>query len=176
EIFGKKIACRTGVYDQDDKVPSKLLNITLRYGKSTSVSVKEAFQFLENPILMDHHPKSSFDCGGRSIRVVGSGFDIIQEAVMAVKAVGGENQHAEPIATQPLRAYVHLDNQRRELKPFDYYPDPTFHDLPKKVITENSIISVTAAGFSKAIRQGAQGTGSDVSACVNTLQDDKLLY
>ncbi|KAG7258107.1 hypothetical protein CRUP_025656, partial [Coryphaenoides rupestris] len=35
----------------------------------------------------------------------------------------------------PLRAYVHLDNQRRELKPFDYYPDPTFHDLPKSIIS-----------------------------------------
>lgn len=47
---------------------------------------------------------------------------------------------------QPLRTYIHLDNWVKELKPFDYHPDPIFNDLVKKVITETSIIIVTVSG------------------------------
>lgn len=46
---------------------------------------------------------------------------------------------------QPLRTYIHLDNWVKELKPFDYHPDPIFNDLVKKVITETSIIIVTVS-------------------------------
>lgn len=33
----------------------------------------------------------------------------------------------------------------KELKPFEYHPDPIFNDLMKKVITEASIIIVTVS-------------------------------
>lgn len=46
---------------------------------------------------------------------------------------------------QHVRTYIHLDNWVKELKPFDYYSDPIFNDLVKKVITEASIIIVTVS-------------------------------
>ncbi|CAL8359228.1 unnamed protein product [Lota lota] len=196
EKFGLEITCRTGEY-RGDKVPSDHLRVTLKYGKNTTTFILDAFQYLENPILVDHQPRTSFKCGGRNITVSGSGFDIIQTAVMKVKRLG--DLYAEPIAVQRshskndtvieflsptvnrsfegqlLKAYIQLDNLEKELKPFDYHPDPTFNDLPKKVITETSIIIVTGRGFSVAMTaKEAQAYLGDVPCLVNTLQDDKL--
>ncbi|CAL8260986.1 unnamed protein product [Merluccius merluccius] len=197
ERFGPEITCRTGEY-QDNKVPSDLLHVTLRYGRNTTTSVQDAFLFLENPILVGHKPKSSFECGGRRITVSGSGFDIIQTAVMKVKVLGDDPQ-AQPIFVQeyhskndtviefdsptvkrslegrPLKAYVQLDYLEKELKPFDYYPDPTFNNLTNKVITETSIIIVYGQGFLKAMTaEEAKAFVGAVPYQVNTLQDDKL--
>uniref|UniRef100_A0A8C4HT78 Plexin b2b n=1 Tax=Dicentrarchus labrax TaxID=13489 RepID=A0A8C4HT78_DICLA len=189
EQFGAEITCRTGEY-RADKVPSDLLTVTVKYGKSTTTTIPSAFQFLENPIVLDHNPKGSFVCGGRNIVVTGSGFDLIQTAVMKVH---GDNstaievcvcndtviQFRSPTANNsvnhPLRTYIHLDNLVKELKPFDYHPDPVFNKLIKKVITEASIIIVTGRGFSKAMTaKEAQAFVGDVPCLVNTLQDDKL--
>uniref|UniRef100_A0A8C5FTA4 Plexin b2b n=1 Tax=Gadus morhua TaxID=8049 RepID=A0A8C5FTA4_GADMO len=196
EKFGPEIACRTGEY-RDDKVPSDQLHISLKYGKRTTTVIDNAFQYLENPIQVDVHPRDSFKCGGRNIAVSGSGFDIIQTAVMKVKCLR-EDLLAEPIAFQShkkndtvieflsptvncsyegqqLKVYVQLDNFEKELKSFDYHPDPTFNELPNKVITEASIIIVTGQGFSKAMTsKEAQAYLGDVPCLVNTLQDDKL--
>ena len=46
---------------------------------------------------------------------------------------------------QHHRIFIKLDNWEKELKPFDYHPDPIFNDLMKKVITEASIIIVTVS-------------------------------
>lgn len=46
---------------------------------------------------------------------------------------------------QPFKTYIHLDNWKKELKNFDYHPDPTFDEMPTKVITEASIIIVTVS-------------------------------
>lgn len=46
---------------------------------------------------------------------------------------------------QPFKTYVKLDNFEKELKPFDYFPDPSFNELTKNVITETSIIIVTVS-------------------------------
>uniref|UniRef100_A0A8C4HTV7 Plexin b2b n=1 Tax=Dicentrarchus labrax TaxID=13489 RepID=A0A8C4HTV7_DICLA len=59
EQFGAEITCRTGEY-RADKVPSDLLTVTVKYGKSTTTTIPSAFQFLENPIVLDHNPKGSF--------------------------------------------------------------------------------------------------------------------
>ncbi|XP_029009436.1 plexin-B2b [Betta splendens] len=190
EQFGPVITCRTGEY-RADKVPSDLLPISMKYGKSTTTTIPSAFQFLENPIVTDHSPKESFVCGGRNIFVTGSGFDLIQTAIMKVQ--GGnvtsfENaeerndtfiQFKSPTLrsslNQPLKTYIQLDNWERELKPFVYHPDPVFYELTKKVITETSIISVTGRGFSKAMTtKEAQAFVGDVPYMVNTLQDEKL--
>uniref|UniRef100_A0A665XBA2 Sema domain-containing protein n=1 Tax=Echeneis naucrates TaxID=173247 RepID=A0A665XBA2_ECHNA len=56
EQFGEKITCRTGEY-QADKVPSEPLTVTVKYGKSTQATIQNAFQFSENPIVLDHYPK-----------------------------------------------------------------------------------------------------------------------
>ncbi|KAF3688592.1 Plexin-B2 MM1 Precursor [Channa argus] len=190
EHFGAVITCRTGVYGAD-KVPSDLLTVTVKYGKSTTTVIPSAFQFLENPIVVDHQPKGSFVCGGRNIVVIGSGFDLIQTAVLKVE---GDNsrffesahekndtviQFRSPTVnsslTQHFKTTIQLDNWSRDLKPFEYYPDPTFNELPKKVITEASIIIVTGRGFSKAMTaKEAQAFVGDVPCLVNTLQDDKL--
>lgn len=45
--------------------------------------------------------------------------------------------------SQSFRTFIQLDNLIEELKPFDYHPDPTFNDLPNRVIPENSMIIVT---------------------------------
>uniref|UniRef100_A0A4W6D1Z5 Plexin b2b n=1 Tax=Lates calcarifer TaxID=8187 RepID=A0A4W6D1Z5_LATCA len=188
--FETNITCRTGEYGAD-KVPSDRLNVVVKYGKSTTAEIRSAFQFLENPIILDHHPKGSFVCGGRNIVVTGSGFDLIQTAIMRVH---GDNSTAFEKArekndtviqfqsptvnnslNQHFRTFIHLDNWKKELKPFDYHPDPIFNELTKKVITEASIIIVTGRGFSKAMTaKEAQAFVGDVSCQVNTLQDDKL--
>uniref|UniRef100_A0A4W6D2M4 Plexin b2b n=2 Tax=Lates calcarifer TaxID=8187 RepID=A0A4W6D2M4_LATCA len=190
ERFETNITCRTGEYGAD-KVPSDRLNVVVKYGKSTTAEIRSAFQFLENPIILDHHPKGSFVCGGRNIVVTGSGFDLIQTAIMRVH---GDNSTAFEKArekndtviqfqsptvnnslNQHFRTFIHLDNWKKELKPFDYHPDPIFNELTKKVITEASIIIVTGRGFSKAMTaKEAQAFVGDVSCQVNTLQDDKL--
>ncbi|KAM6937193.1 plexin-B2b [Xenentodon cancila] len=190
EHFGEKIICRTGEY-KDDRVPSDPLDITMKYGKNTSKTIPSAFQFMENPTVLDHNPKGSFVCGGRNIVVAGSGFDLIQTAVMKVQ---GDNSSAVEYAyykndtviqfwsptvngslNQPFKTQIHLDNWVKELKPFDYHPDPSFNELTKKVITETSIIIVTGRGFSRAMTaKEAQAFVGDVPYLVNTLQDDKL--
>uniref|UniRef100_A0A8C9YPW1 Plexin b2b n=1 Tax=Sander lucioperca TaxID=283035 RepID=A0A8C9YPW1_SANLU len=190
EQFGEEITCRTGEYGTD-KVPSDPLTITVRYGKSTTTTIPSAFQFLENPIMLDHHPKESFVCGGRNIVVTGSGFNLIQTAVLKVhgdnsKAVEVPHEKNDTVIqfwsptvnsslNQPFKTYIQLDNWEKELKPFDYQPNPIFNKLTKKVITEASIIIVTGRGFSKAMTaKEAQAFVGDVPCLVNTLQDDKL--
>uniref|UniRef100_A0A4W5NEG8 Plexin B2 n=1 Tax=Hucho hucho TaxID=62062 RepID=A0A4W5NEG8_9TELE len=79
--------------------------------------------------------------------------------------------------TQLFRTFIQLDNWGRELKPFDYHPDPAFDPLTKKIITETSIIVVTVSirGFEKAMTaKEAQAFVGDVPCYVNALQDDKL--
>uniref|UniRef100_A0A3P8VPT2 Plexin b2b n=1 Tax=Cynoglossus semilaevis TaxID=244447 RepID=A0A3P8VPT2_CYNSE len=190
EHFGAEITCRTGEY-RADKVPSDLLTVLVKYGKSFTAAISNAFQFLENPIILDHQPKGSFVCGGRNVMVTGSGFDLIQTAVMIVEgdnttsvenardkndtAIRFQTPAVNNSVTQHFRTFVKLDNLLKELKPFDYHPDPSFNKLTKKVITETSIIIVTGRGFSKAMTaKEAQAFVGDVSCLVNTLQDDKL--
>ncbi|XP_067446402.1 plexin-B2b [Thunnus thynnus] len=190
EQFGERITCRTGKY-QEDKLPSDLLTVTVKYGKRTTTTIPSAFQFMDNPNVLDHHPKGSFVCGGRNIVVTGLGFDLIQTAVMKVQ---GDNwtafedaqekndtviQFRSPTVNnslnQPFRTYIQLDNWEKDLKPFDYHPDPSFNELTKRVITETSIIIVTGRGFSRAMTaKEAQAFVGDVPCLVNTLQDDKL--
>uniref|UniRef100_A0A1A7XSY0 Plexin b2b n=2 Tax=Iconisemion striatum TaxID=60296 RepID=A0A1A7XSY0_9TELE len=190
EHFGEEIICRTGEY-RAEKVPSDLLKVTIQYGKNTVKTISSAFQFMENPTVLDHEPKTSFACGGRNIVITGSGFDLIQTALMKVQ---GENSSAVEYSherndtviqfrsptinsslSQPFRAYIQLDNWIKELKPFDYHPDPSFDELTKTVITETSIIIVTGRGFSRAMTaREAQAFVGDVQCLVNTLQDEKL--
>ncbi|XP_038872788.1 plexin-B2b [Salvelinus namaycush] len=199
EAFGANITCRMGEY-RADKVPSDLLMVTVKYGKNSTTAVPTAFQFWENPIILDHHPKGSFVCGGRTIVVTGSGFDLIQNAIMRVQASADEWSGMTPTEylqealnkndtvlqflspavnrsydTQVFRTFIQLDNWVRELKPFDYHPNPAFNPLIKKIITETSIIIVTGRGFSKAMTaKEAQAFVGDIPYFVNTLQDDKL--
>ncbi|XP_068458490.1 plexin-B2b [Clinocottus analis] len=190
EHFGAEITCRTGEY-RTDKVSADPLTVTVKYGKSTTTTIPSAFQFLENPIVLDHHPKASFVCGGRNIVVTGSGFDLIQTAVLKVQAgdsIAFEDAHEKnntviqfrsPTVnnslSQPFEIFIQLDNLKKELKPFDYYPDPSFNKLTKKVINEASIIIVTGRGFLKAMTaKEAQAFVGDVPCLVNTLQDEKL--
>lgn len=49
----------TGEY-RAEKVPSDPLTVTVHYGSGTSKVMPNAFQFLENPIVLDHHPQGSF--------------------------------------------------------------------------------------------------------------------
>ncbi|XP_042351980.1 plexin-B2b [Plectropomus leopardus] len=190
EHFGAEIICRTGEY-RAEKVPSDRLTVIVKYGRRTERDIQSAFQFLDNPIVTDHNPKGSFVCGGRNIDVTGSGFDLIQSAILKVE--GGNYESFEVahekndtfikfhsptvsrLQNQPLKTYVQLDNWVKELKPFDYHPNPSFNNWTKKVITEASIIIVTGRGFSKAMTaKEAQAFVGDVPCQVNTLQDDKL--
>uniref|UniRef100_A0A669CDX1 Plexin b2b n=1 Tax=Oreochromis niloticus TaxID=8128 RepID=A0A669CDX1_ORENI len=186
----ENITCRTGEY-RADKVPSDPLDVVMKYGKRTTKTIPTPFRFVENPTVQDHHPKASFVCGGRNIVVTGSGFDIIQTAIMKVQ--GGNWSASEPAymkndtviqfqspkvnssANQHLKTVIKLDNWEKELKPFHYHPDPTFNILQNKIITANSLIIVTGRGFSKAMTaKEAQAFVGDVQCVVTTLLDDKL--
>ncbi|KAF6715731.1 Plexin-B2 [Oryzias melastigma] len=191
EHFGEKIICRTGEY-KGEKVPSEDLPVTLKYGKSTTRTIPRAFKFLENPTVMDHNPKSSFVCGGRTIVVTGSGFDPIQTARLRVQ--GDDSSHLELAEEkndtlikfsspeikgslkQHLKAFIHLDNFVKELKPFDYYSNPTFNDLTKMIIPKTSLIVINGRGFSKAMTvKETQAFVGDVQYDVSVLRDDSLL-
>ncbi|KAG8012260.1 Plexin-B2, partial [Nibea albiflora] len=102
EHFGEKITCRTGEY-RADKVPSDPLPVTVKYGKSTITTVPSAFQFWDNPSVQDYHPKGSFVCGGRNIVVTGSGFDLIQNAVMKVQ---GDNMEAHEVCVSSSPSFT----------------------------------------------------------------------
>uniref|UniRef100_A0A8C6WQ76 Plexin b2b n=1 Tax=Neogobius melanostomus TaxID=47308 RepID=A0A8C6WQ76_9GOBI len=191
EDFGQDITCRTSEY-RADKVPSDLLTISMKYGRGTIKTITNAFQFLENPTVHDHQPKSSFVCGGRNIVVTGSGFNLIQtmcrssflpHVCFCLQSYHEKNdsvlQFRSPSVNassgQQFRTFLKLDNWVRELKPFEYHPNPTFNNFSKKLITEASIIIVEGRGFSRAMTaKEAQAFVGDVTCQVNTLQDDKL--
>nr|XP_040028481.1 plexin-B2a isoform X2 [Gasterosteus aculeatus aculeatus] len=199
--FGEQITCRTGRF-RGTKVPSELLPVTVLYGKNTTKEVGAAFQYLEDPKVTNFLPKDSFLCGGRRIMVVGSGFDLTQRASLKVVPLANEFSHsASPVEfvqealsknetvlqflsptagagvdPQALRTFLHLDNEKVELKNFVYHPDPSFNKLDKNVITETGVIIVTGRGFAKAMTaKEAQAFVGDASCPVNILQDDKLI-
>uniref|UniRef100_A0A7N8WT97 Plexin b2a, tandem duplicate 1 n=1 Tax=Mastacembelus armatus TaxID=205130 RepID=A0A7N8WT97_9TELE len=199
--FGPKITCKTGRY-RGQKVPSDPLSVTVKYGKNTTKDIPDVYQYSENPKVTDYHPKASFVCGGRSIVVMGNGFDMIQRATMKVLLSTDEfSQDVTPVEfvqdahskndsvlqfysppvnssldTSSLRTVLQLDNLMEELKSFDYHPDPIFDQLTKNVITETGIIIVTGRGFSRAMTaKEAQAFVGDASCHVNILQDDKLI-
>lgn len=41
-------------------MPSDPFTVTVNYGKSTTTTIPSVFQFVENPIVLDHSPKESF--------------------------------------------------------------------------------------------------------------------
>lgn len=41
-------------------MPSDPFTVMVKYGKSTTTTIPSAFQFVENPIVLDHNPKKSF--------------------------------------------------------------------------------------------------------------------
>ncbi|XP_072528465.1 plexin-B2b isoform X2 [Salminus brasiliensis] len=201
EEFGKQITCKVGPY-RGEKVPSDFLPVVVHYGKHTRTQVSAAFQFSNNPVITDHHPRDSFDCGGRKITVMGSGFALIQRATIRVKAAdewsGPTTQNTaefvqeavikndttlqflSPVVdrkyeSQSFSMSIHLDNVVDKLSPFEYHRDPDFFPLSNTVIIENSVFIVTGRGFSKAMTaKEAQAFVGDVPCNVNTLQDDKL--
>ncbi|XP_029105345.1 plexin-B2-like [Scleropages formosus] len=199
ETFQKNITCKTGEYTVQ-KVPSDNLTVTVKYGKHTTKDVPTPFRFFENPKLDHHYPDTSFVCEGRIIFIVGTGFDLVQNTAVKVMPsseqsgvtsplkseveVKGENdtvmQFSSPTVNvtdgiASLRTYIVMDNIELELKPFDYHPDPTFEENQKRIVSENSIISVTGKGFAKAMTaQEAEAFVGDVSCGVSILQDDML--
>lgn len=68
---------------------------------------------------------------------------------------------------QPLTTWIRLDNWEKELKPFEYHPDPTFNNVTKKVITEASIIIVTVStGCSGLFKNALDISYSPVAAYI----------
>ncbi|KAL7867664.1 hypothetical protein SRHO_G00090480 [Serrasalmus rhombeus] len=195
EGFGEQITCKVGKYPSE-KVPSDVLPVKVHYGKRTETQVSAAFQFSNNPVITDYQPRDSFDCGGRRIMVMGSGFDLIQKATMRVMVTADEGPVQEFVeeavskndsmllflspavnrtSDSQMITSIHLDSYTKELKPFEYHTNPIFYKLSKDVIIENSVFIVTGRGFSKAMTaKEAQAFLGDVSCNVNTLQDDKL--
>lgn len=57
------------------------------------------------------------------------------------------------------KTYIKLDNWEKELKPFDYHPDPTFNELTKKTFTETGIIIVTVS-TEKSLCEGIKTNGA----------------
>uniref|UniRef100_A0AAQ5Z9L4 Sema domain-containing protein n=1 Tax=Amphiprion ocellaris TaxID=80972 RepID=A0AAQ5Z9L4_AMPOC len=85
--FGKEITCRTGEY-RADKVPSDPLTVTMKYGKSTTKTIPSAFQFLENPTVLDHHPKGITTRITVTLPLQGRGFSRAMTAKEAQAFVG----------------------------------------------------------------------------------------
>ncbi|KAL0963116.1 hypothetical protein UPYG_G00349940 [Umbra pygmaea] len=199
--FGSVITCETGVYTgvyTGLKVTSDPLRVTVQYGKNTVKEVPVLFQYSKNPEVMSFYPKSSFRCGGRKIKVMGNGFDLIQKATVKVLSANDFNEDiiVEPCSIENdtvlhfespvvgdryadqlgLRTVLQLDNIQAELKSFHYHPNPTFNKLAKNIITDSSIIIVTGHGFKLSMTaEEAQAFVGDASCKVTFLQDDKLI-
>uniref|UniRef100_A0A667YXG2 Plexin b2a, tandem duplicate 1 n=1 Tax=Myripristis murdjan TaxID=586833 RepID=A0A667YXG2_9TELE len=57
--FGSQITCMTGRY-RGQKVPSELLTVTVKYGKNTTKDISAAYQYSDNPKIIEYNPKASF--------------------------------------------------------------------------------------------------------------------
>ncbi|KAF3859662.1 hypothetical protein F7725_022061, partial [Dissostichus mawsoni] len=148
------ISCKTGKY-RGQKVPSECLVVAVKYGTNTTKEIPSAYQYSDNPRSQILTPRAaSCGDGGRRIVVLGSGFDLIQRATMEVLSANDEfSQNTAPVQflspavnccvdSTALRSVLWLDDEKEELKGFDYHPDPSFNQLLKNVITETSIIIV----------------------------------
>uniref|UniRef100_A0A667Z509 Plexin b2a, tandem duplicate 1 n=1 Tax=Myripristis murdjan TaxID=586833 RepID=A0A667Z509_9TELE len=166
--FGSQITCMTGRY-RGQKVPSELLTVTVKYGKNTTKDISAAYQYSDNPKIIEYNPKASFlwcvYCSlskqHSSLSMLGaitgslklihpvglplSPWQFVQEVFSKNDTVLQFNSPAVNCCadTQLFRTFLQLDNVQEELKGFDYHPDPTFNKLSKNVITETSIIIVT---------------------------------
>ncbi|XP_043092553.1 plexin-B2-like [Puntigrus tetrazona] len=197
--FGRNITCMTGPY-KGQKIPSDWLPVIVQYGKDTSTTVS-GFEYSANPKVTDYTPRASFVCGGRKIRVMGSGFEQVQRATMRVLPSSDEFNHGfsneefvqvvglrndsvlefnspavnSTLINLSLRTIIQLDNLVENLTEFVYHQDPSFVPLTDKAITENSIINVNGKGFSKAMTaKEAKAFVGNAQCTVTILEDDKL--
>ncbi|MCI4388937.1 hypothetical protein PGIGA_G00091900 [Pangasianodon gigas] len=199
--FGSNITCKTGPY-KNLQVPSGPLSVIVKYGESTSVVVSDStFTYAINPKITSYSPQASFICGGRRITVVGTGFDLVQRAVMRVLPSADEfNLHPNSaefaqeyisknetvleflsptvngsLEDQSFRTVLELDNIQVNLSEFEYHADPVFNPMTDKPISAGSIIIVYGKGFSKAMTaQEAKAFVGDKQCVVTALNDDKL--
>uniref|UniRef100_A0A8B9L769 Plexin B2 n=1 Tax=Astyanax mexicanus TaxID=7994 RepID=A0A8B9L769_ASTMX len=197
--FGTTITCKTGPYN---KVADSV-KVTVKYGSKTSKDVTETFSYAPNPEIIAYVPQSSFMCGGRRIAVHGTGFDLVQSAVMRVLPSTDEfnkqSSNAEfvqvafskndtvlvflsPVVNmtdhnRSFKTVVQLDNIKKNLTDFEYHPDPFFSNLTSPMsISASSIIIVHGRGLSKAMTaEEAQAFVGDAPCTVNSLHDDKLI-
>ncbi|KAK2832460.1 hypothetical protein Q7C36_015922 [Tachysurus vachellii] len=199
--FGAQITCKTGSY-KNHQVPSVPLKVTVKYGESTSVVVSNStFTYAINPKITSYSPQASFVCGGRKITVVGTGFDLVQRAVMRVLPSADEfNLH--PSNAEYMQEFIHkngttleflsptvnntpedlsfttvleLDNIQVNLTEFEYHSDPTFTEIKDKPISAGIIIIVHGQGLTNAMTaQEAQAFVGDTQCVVTVLHEDKL--
>ncbi|KAK3518385.1 hypothetical protein QTP86_018492, partial [Hemibagrus guttatus] len=139
--------------------------------------------------------------GGRRITVVGTGFDLVQRAVMRVLPSADEfNLHPSnaeyvqeydnknettleflsPTVNNTLedlsfRTILELDNIQVNLTEFQYHSNPTFTEMKDKAISAGGIVIVYGQGLTKAMTaQEAQAFVGDTQCVVTFLHDDKL--
>uniref|UniRef100_A0A4W6D032 Plexin b2a, tandem duplicate 1 n=1 Tax=Lates calcarifer TaxID=8187 RepID=A0A4W6D032_LATCA len=165
--FGINITCKTGKF----RAPSDPLTVTVKYGADTTKDIQTAYQYTENPKVIDYNPKASFVCKFHSSSCLSQ---FIQDTLSKNDTV---LQFYSPSVnssfnTQSLRTSLQLDNVYEELKNFDYHPDPSFNKLNNSAITEAS-----GRGFSKAMTaKEAQAFVGDASCHVNILQVNTQIY
>ncbi|KAA8580094.1 hypothetical protein FQN60_005938 [Etheostoma spectabile] len=153
--FDSEITCKTGRY----RVPSDPLTVTVKYGKNTTKDIPAAFQYSENPKITEFTPKGSFFCdrvsqeslaaGERTRFIIAppkerEGGTFVEEALSKNDTI---LQFYSPAVNccvdgQSPRTLVQLDDVQEDLKGFDYHPDPSFNDLAKNVITDETSIII----------------------------------
>ncbi|KAI4903611.1 hypothetical protein NFI96_015160 [Prochilodus magdalenae] len=202
--FGPNISCKTGLFKgQLDKVEQKVI---MKYGKSTSKEVPNSvFIYEPNPTVNEYSPKASFVCGGRNITVRGTGFALIQKAVVRVlpstdDCIPSTNdcllsnvEHVQEafvvddtvlyfsspkvdMTHQSFKTILQLDNTKYPLTDFEYHMDPVFYKLANKAITPGGIIIVNGHGLTKAMTaQEAQAFVGNEPCTVTILHADKLI-
>uniref|UniRef100_A0A672Z8S3 Plexin-B2-like n=1 Tax=Sphaeramia orbicularis TaxID=375764 RepID=A0A672Z8S3_9TELE len=197
EQFGEEITCRTGEY-RADKVPSDPLTITMKYGKSTTKTIPSAFQFLENPTVLDHNPKGSFAwsvspfvyfnshssvcffsdehmqiiiCKKRCCDYFDSCFYVGQSVNRnaAQHLINYRNENTRS-SYSTTHLVIHLHNVVHVV----FFPS-LMHNVNHINLINTVNVFLQGRGFSKAMTaKEAQAFVGDVPCLVNTLQDDKL--
>uniref|UniRef100_A0A7N6AVH9 Sema domain-containing protein n=1 Tax=Anabas testudineus TaxID=64144 RepID=A0A7N6AVH9_ANATE len=119
EQFGPVITCRTGEY-RADKVPSDPLTVTMKYGKSTTTSIPSAFQFMENPTILDHDDlKVGLPLQGRGFSKAMTAKEaqaFVGDVLCVVNTLQDEKLFLDPPSTTPrARSRRHRRDTRPEL-------------------------------------------------------------
>uniref|UniRef100_A0A4W6CZU6 Plexin b2a, tandem duplicate 1 n=1 Tax=Lates calcarifer TaxID=8187 RepID=A0A4W6CZU6_LATCA len=170
--FGINITCKTGKF----RAPSDPLTVTVKYGADTTKDIQTAYQYTENPKVIDYNPKASFVCKFHSSSCLSQ---FIQDTLSKNDTV---LQFYSPSVnssfnTQSLRTSLQLDNVYEELKNFDYHPDPSFNNPGSVEFTSLFLVSKQGRGFSKAMTaKEAQAFVGDASCHVNILQVNTQIY
>ncbi|XP_028664635.2 plexin-B2 [Erpetoichthys calabaricus] len=169
--FGAQIICKTGGFPGDLREADK--EVKVKYGKFTEKKGLH-FEYVDNPTITKIEPDSSFGSGGRNVTVTGTGFDVIQNAIMRVKSSSSKadytnvSEHKGGIMNEStmyfltpkvghtvednMLTYIVLDDREMGVN-FKYHDDPVFNVDTGHIFKKAAVISVAGKNLNLAMTE-----------------------